>query len=77
LKSIEYTVLDVRVTNPSEAPKGFDIFYRCAKCGDTIPSIPSDSLGCSCDNIFIDIDYVRLDVKDFNQFQVVRMRQKK
>ena len=75
MKPEPYTVLDVRVTKPSEAPKGSDIFYRCAKCGDAIPSQPPDNRGCSCGNIFIDIDYFRLDVEDFGQFQAVRMMQ--
>jgi hypothetical protein len=44
-------------------PVGGTYFYKCKSCGEMIPSQPSDSIGCSCGNIFIDIDYARISVK--------------
>lgn len=44
-------------------PVGEDFYYRCKSCGEIIPSQPADSLGCKCNNIFIDVDYARVSVK--------------
>ena len=52
-------------TDTSQVPRGNDIFYRCNKCGVSIPSVPSGNIGCDCGNVFIDRDYHRLDVEDF------------
>lgn len=41
-------------------PRGKGLYYRCRKCGDAIASVPADNMGCSCDNLFIDVDYHRL-----------------
>ena len=41
-------------------PTGKGLFYRCRNCGDAVASRPSDNLGCSCGNLFIDVDYHRL-----------------
>lgn len=43
---------------------GPNIFYECLRCGDVLPSQPEDGLGCSCRNIFIDVDAGRISVKD-------------
>ena len=45
-------------------PAGKNLFYECTKCGDVIPSMPDDSITCSCGNIRIDIDYGRVAVSD-------------
>jgi hypothetical protein len=37
-----------------------------------IPSQPRDNVGCKCGNIFIDIDYFRLAIKDYSKFQALR-----
>jgi len=66
-------VLLGKVSNASEAPKGRDIYYKCLRCGEVIPSQPDDNVGCKCGNVFIDIDYFRLVVEDYNQFQPVRI----
>lgn len=54
------TSFDPRKARPSRV----GLFYECTICGDVIPSKPSDSLGCKCGNIFIDIDAGRLAIKD-------------
>lgn len=46
------------------------IFYECGGCGVVIPSMPEDSLCCSCENICIDIDAGRVSVKDISKFMV-------
>ena len=66
---ILYKGIDEENTN---TPRAKDIFYQCTKCGDIIPSQPNDNMGCKCGNIFIDNDYVRLVVKDYKHFQVLK-----
>lgn len=68
----EYETLEIRVRSERDAPRAGDIGYRCARCGGVIPSVPDDNVGCSCGNVFIDIDCVRLIVEDFAALQVVR-----
>lgn len=60
------------VRDTSHAPKGTDIHYRCARCGEAIPCHPPDNVGCACGNVFIDIDAFRLAVRDFSLFEAVR-----
>ena len=68
----EFKIIADHISGASHAPKGKGIFYRCMLCGDLVPSIPKDNIGCKCDNIFIDIDSFRLVVKDFSKFQAVQ-----
>jgi len=65
-------VLAQTFSDTSQVPRGIDIFYRCLQCGGTIPSGPTDSIGCNCGNIFIDTDYMRLVVREFSKFQLVK-----
>jgi hypothetical protein len=51
-------------------PAGDTVYYECTKCGKVIASLPKDNMGCNCDNLFIDIDYGRLDVLDFDYLRV-------
>ena len=67
-----YEPVGGQITDESEAPKGPDIYYRCTRCEGLIPSQPDDNVGCTCGNLFIDIDYFRLVVKDFSRFEAVR-----
>jgi hypothetical protein len=60
----------IRMAN--EASRGEDIFYRCGICSGIVSSVPSKSIGCPCRNICIDVDYLRLAVRDGTKFQVVR-----
>jgi hypothetical protein len=66
-------VLLRKISDTSEAPKGRDVYYRCLRCGDMVPSQPKENVGCKCGNVFIDIDYVRLVVENFQEFQRVRL----
>jgi hypothetical protein len=45
-------------------PAGENFFYECLKCGEILPSLPKDSIMCSCKNIAIDVDYGRVSIKD-------------
>jgi hypothetical protein len=72
MKKTRFVTIKKDLTGTSEAPRGKDIFYRCGICEDYISSQPKDSIGCKCDNIFIDVDYIRLFVRDFGKFTVVR-----
>lgn len=44
-------------------PVGINLCYHCKSCGEIISSQPTDSMGCKCRNIFIDVDYGRVSVK--------------
>ena len=68
----KYTVIAENITDTSQAPKGKYIYYKCFLCGDLISSRPTDNIGCSCGNIFIDVDYFRLSIKDYSKFQAVK-----
>lgn len=45
-------------------PTGPDLSYECTICGDVLPSLPEDGVGCSCRNIFIDVDAGKMAVKN-------------
>lgn len=64
-KYIEYAHLD-------GYPGGKDIWYECTKCKDVIPSFPDRGivLTCTCENIHLDIDSVRLCIKDHHYFKI-------
>jgi hypothetical protein len=67
-----YMLLKSGCLDTSEAPKDKEIYYRCLECGDIIVSIPRDNIGCPCGNIFIDVDYFRLAVRNLSKFEVVK-----
>lgn len=50
-------------------PAGADIFYECLGCGETYPSMSTDSYRCSCGRLALDVDYGRLSVKDHRLFR--------
>jgi hypothetical protein len=58
-------------TDTSQVPRDHNLFYHCKECGDVIPSVPKDNVGCTCGNVIIDKDMHRLSVWDFGQFEVV------
>jgi hypothetical protein len=68
----KFIVVGSNLNNMSDVPKDSDIFYRCTKCGDMIPSLPDDNIGCNCGNVYIDHDSWRLFVIDFGNFEVVK-----
>jgi len=67
----EYRIMQDGISASTRAMKGKNIYYKCTKCGDIIPSHPRDNMGCKCDNVFIDIDCFRLVVKEYSHFQVL------
>lgn len=72
MKHIEYELLPLKINNTNQALKGKDIFYKCTNCGGIVSSFTKENIGCNCGNIFIDVDYFRLAVKDFSQFQILK-----
>ena len=72
MKDQKFKIISDEIKDTSEAKKGKDIYYKCTLCGDIIPSIPGDNVGCKCGNIFIDIDYFRLAIDDYNHFKVLK-----
>ena len=66
-----YKMIMNNLSDSSQAPRGPNIFYHCGVCLEYLPSQPDDNIGCKCSNIVIDIDYIRLMVKDFLTFTVV------
>jgi hypothetical protein len=51
-------------------PTGDNLYYECTICGDTLPSLPEDGIGCSCRNIFIDVDAGRMSVRDDSKIKL-------
>ena len=45
-------------------PAQDNVYYECLKCGDVVPSRPSDSIHCKCRNIMIDVDYGRIKIQE-------------
>jgi len=54
-------------------PTGPNLFYHCKSCGDVVPSTPNDSVGCKCKNIFIDVDYARISVKQASNIELFEL----
>jgi hypothetical protein len=50
-------------------PAGPAIYYECGKCGDVLASQPKENIGCSCSNIFIDVEWGRLAIRDHERFK--------
>lgn len=75
MKLTNYEVVGAHFQPGSErrTPKGKDIYYLCTKCNDAIPSQPDETGGCTCGNVFIDLEAFRLAVTDYRYFQVVRV----
>ena len=68
----KFQIIGMDYKNTADIPKDEDIFYRCTDCGDTIPSVPDDNIGCSCGNIFIDKDCWRLVIVNLTKMEVLR-----
>jgi hypothetical protein len=59
-------------------PMGSEMFYECMSCHDVFPSLPKDSIICSCRNFYIDVDYGRLGSRDGdNSFRLLSASPKK
>lgn len=72
MRHVKYKVIKQGLTDASQAPRGDDIFYRCEICEEILASTPKDNVRCKCRNVAIDVEYVRLFVKDFSKFSVVQ-----
>lgn len=73
----EYSVEVVDVDLSKGCPVAKDIYYACKKCVSVVPSMPDDSMGCSCRNIFIDVDYARVSIKDESAAEVLKVTPKR
>jgi len=57
--------------NPDDGyPAGENLYYECGKCDDVLPSLPEDSVFCSCGNIAIDVDYGRVSIKNHDAVKI-------
>jgi hypothetical protein len=59
----------IRFDSATGYPAGPAIRYRCALCGDVLPSLPERPTACSCRNVTLDVDAGRLSVKDHAAFE--------
>lgn len=66
----------VRFNSKRGYPVARNLFYRCKSCGETIPSQPNECMGCSCGNIFIDVDYARISIKRNSDIQLLKKKTK-
>ncbi len=67
-----FVVIGSNYSDTACVPKGENIWYKCLNCGEMIPSVPEDNLGCKCGNVFIDKDCWRLIVSDFRKLKVLK-----
>ncbi len=72
----KYEVVQDRVSDTSQAMKGRDIYYKCEACDGLLPSQPKDNIGCKRGNVFVDVDYSRLSIKNYDQFMVLQLLNK-
>jgi hypothetical protein len=72
MKDTQYKVVKQGFTDASQVSRGDDLFYRCEICQDVIPSTPKENVRCQCRNIAIDVEYIRLFVKDFSKFTLTQ-----
>ena len=68
----QHEVIATGLTSTGQAQKGKDIYYRCLVCAGLVFSRTRDNAECSCGNVVIDVDYIRLHVKDLTKFEVIR-----
>jgi hypothetical protein len=68
----KYEEIVEKYQNSSEVPKGKHLFYRCDACQSIIPSLPKESVACSCGRVGIDVDAWRLWFDEPDQFTVLR-----
>ena len=54
-------------------PAGNDLFYECLECHQRLPSMPVDNIGCSCGNIFIDMEAGRFIAINDEHVRLVRI----
>lgn len=54
-------------------PAGDGLYFECSRCGDALPSLPPDSIMCTCRNIRIDVGYGRVSVSDHAFFRIFRV----
>lgn len=69
-----YDLVGTGYASMGDVPKDTDLYYRCEDCGDVIPSVPKQNMGCECGNVFIDKDYWRLVVADLGKICVLKAR---
>lgn len=67
-------IVKENLSEKDSVERGRGLFYLCGKCDDAIPSIPKESGGCTCGNVFIDKEYFKLDVENYSHFKVVRKK---
>ncbi len=71
---MKFDILRIMIKDTSDAPIGSGIFYFCEECKTAVNSRPDDNVSCACGNIYIDVDYHRLAVKDFAKFKVIEKK---
>lgn len=71
----KYYIIQKHINDTSEAMLGKNIFYHCKSCNEIISSQPIESIGCECGNITIDVDYHRLVVRNYNEFETMQRKE--
>ena len=54
-------------------PRSADLYYECQECGDLLPSMPKDSVDCTCCNIGIDVYAGKMAIRDKSQIKLLRI----
>ncbi len=54
-------------------PAGELIYYECALCATSVPSMPRNAAACKCRNIIVDADAGRVAVKDASKMRAYQV----
>lgn len=69
----KYRIIDLHHRAGTALPASNDIFFQCQRCWDVIPSLPADSLYCSCKNVSVDVDAGRAGARDESLMRVLQI----
>ncbi len=45
-------------------PVGSNLFYECGVCGHVVPSTATKDVSCKCQNVMVDADAHRIEIRD-------------
>lgn len=51
-------------------PSGKSVFIECLQCGEIVPTKPDNNTHCKCENVWLDADYGRVVIRDWNLIKV-------
>jgi hypothetical protein len=59
-----------------DRPSAPELFYLCKRCGSVVSSAPTSNLGCTCGDVFVDLDAGRLVLRNAKRVSLLRRVEK-